>query len=309
MTVLMPHIASRLFNTELMVEPGKLQAFLVGLGARIVDGGVEMAGIEPIEHTAFSRRRPSDAMGRVGDPLGQAFERNNVGHRLVERVGNGDVGLIAIEGTLIHKGRFIGQDSGETSYEGIQAQVARARRDSSLKAIVFEVDSFGGEVAGAFETARMIGELSKEKPTLAILTDFALSAGYLMASAARQIVMGETGAAGSIGVVTMHVDFSKQLESRGIKVTLLASGVHKVDGNSFQPLDEEVKSTIQARLDRSRSLFATTVAGFRGSRLTKAKAMATEAQVFHGEQAVEAGMVDGIVDPQRAFAEFLKSVK
>jgi signal peptide peptidase SppA len=190
----------------------------------------------------------------------------------------------------------------------LQAQVARAGRDDSIKGVVFEVDSFGGEVAGAFETARVIGELSAQKPTLAILTDFALSAGYLMASAARQIVMPDTGAAGSIGVITMHADFSKQLENRGIKVTLISSGVHKTDGHPAAALADDVRENIQARVDRSRALFAATVAEFRGKRLDKKAAMSTEAQVFHGEDAVNAGLVDGIIDPQKAFSAFLSKV-
>lgn len=306
MNFMMPHIASRLFGSLLMVEPAKLQAFLVGLGGRIVDGGVSLDGIDAVDHVAFSRGRPSDAMGRVGDPLGRAFESAGRGDRLVPKVGN--VGVIGVEGTLIHKGKFIGQDSGETSYEGLQTQIARAARDTSIKGVVLEVDSFGGEVAGAFETARMIADLSVQKPTIAILTDFALSAGYLMASAARQVVMGETGAAGSIGVVTMHVDMSKQLDSRGVKVTLVSSGTHKTDGHSAAPLADDVREAMQARVDRSRELFAATVASFRGARLDKKAAMATEAQVYHGEAAVDAGLVDGIIDPQRAFAEFIKSV-
>lgn len=306
MNLLMPHIASRLFNSLLMVEPGKLQAFLVGLGGRIVEGGVALEGIAAIDHVAFSRGRPSDRMGKVGDGLGRAFEQRGIGDRLLPRIGN--VGIIAVEGTLIHKGAFVGQDSGETSYEGLQAQVARAIRDDAVKGVVLEVDSFGGEVAGAFETARMIGELSAVKPTLAILTDFALSAGYLMASAARQIVMPDTGAAGSIGVVTMHADFSKQLENRGVKVTLISSGAHKTDGHPAAPLADEVRDHIQARVDRSRELFAETVAGFRGKRLAKKAAMATEAQVFHGEEAVSVGLVDGIIDPQKAFSAFLSKV-
>jgi signal peptide peptidase SppA len=302
----MPHIASRLFNSLLMVEPGKLQAFLVGLGGRIVDGGVTLDGVDAIDHVAFSRGRPSDRMGKVGDRLGRAFEQHGVGDRLLPRIGN--VGIIAVEGTLIHKGAFIGQDSGETSYEGLQAQIARAGRDDSIKGVVLEVDSFGGEAAGAFETARMISELSAAKPTLAILTDFALSAGYLMASAARQIVMPDTGAAGSIGVRTMHVDFSKQLENRGIKVTLISSGAHKLDGDPTMALADDVRANIQARVDRSRELFAETVGSFRGKRLDKKAAMATEAQVYHGDDAVNAGLVDGTIDPQKAFAAFLSKV-
>ncbi|WP_459595345.1 S49 family peptidase [Bradyrhizobium sp. 5.13L] len=306
MTLLMPHIASRLFGAELMVDPGKLQAFLIGLGARIVEGGVTLPGIAAVNHVAFEGGRPSESMGKLGDPIGSAYERANVGDRLVQRVGN--VGVIGVEGTLVHKGKFIGQSSGETSYEGLQAQIARATRDPAIKGVAFEVDSFGGEVNGAFETAAMIGKLSAQKPTLAILTDFALSAGYLLASQARQIVMPNTGAAGSIGVITMHADMSKKLEQDGVKITLISSGKHKADGNPTQPLPDDMRAALQSRVDMRRDQFAAAVAAGRGSRLPVDKVLATEAQTYHGEDAVSAGLVDGIIDPQAAFSEFVKSV-
>ncbi|MGA8990672.1 MAG: hypothetical protein WB500_09890 [Rhodoplanes sp.] len=94
----------------------------------------------------------------------------------------------------MHKGAYVGAYSGRTSYEGLQAQVLRAMRNPAIKGVVFEVDSFAGDLAGAFETADLIARLSTEKPTLAILTDHALSAGYLLASAARQIIIQNTGA-------------------------------------------------------------------------------------------------------------------
>ena len=312
MTILMPHIAARLFGTPLLVDPGKLAAIVVGLGGRIVEGGISLpADLVAVDHVAFAHGRPSqpflaDALGRVGDPLGSAYEARGVGNRLVPRVGN--VGVIAIEGRLVHKGRFVGQSSGQTSYEGLQAQIQRATRDPEIKGIVLEVDSFGGEAAGAFETAGMIRELSAAKPTLAILTDFALSAGYLMASQARQVVMGETGAAGSIGAVTLHYDMSKRLADNGVAVTVIASGTHKADGNSFAPLPDEVRGAIQSRLDRSREIFAQAVDAGRGKRLDRAAAMATEAEVYHGEDAVKAGLVDGLIDPQRAFKAFVDRV-
>ncbi|TAK50244.1 MAG: S49 family peptidase [Xanthobacteraceae bacterium] len=304
--ILAPHIAAHVFNVPLMVEPGKLQAALIGLGARLVEGGIQLPGVVAVDHIAFAGGRPSDSMGRIGNPLGRSYEKAGVGDYLLDRVDG--IGVIPIEGTLVHKGKFVGQSSGETSYEGLQAQITRATADPSIKGVVFEVDSFGGEVAGAFETAKMIAALSDEKPTLAILTDFAMSAGYLMASAARQIVMPETGGAGSIGVVTIHTDMSRALENDGVKVTLLSSGAHKVDGHPFGPLADDVRASIQARLDRSRELFAGAVGAFRGKRLTKDAALATEAQTYFGSDAVAAGLVDGIIDPSRAFAEFHRKV-
>lgn len=302
MTILMPHIAERLFNEPLMVDAGKLASILCGLGGRIVDGGIELAGIDPLHHAAFANGRPSDVMGKIGDPL----RHMTSDRRIYTQVG--PVAVIPVEGTLVHKGKWIGQSSGQTSYEGLQAQIERAREDDSVRAVVLEVDSAGGQVAGAFETARMMQQLSAAKPTLAILTDFALSAGYLLASQARRIVMPDTGSAGSIGVATLHADMSQKLEKEGIRVTLIHSGAYKVEGNPVTPLADEVRARLQARVDATRDLFAAAVEQGRGNRLNRAAALATEAQIYQGEDAVRAGLVDGIIDPQAAFRAFVKSV-
>lgn len=300
MTFLMPRVASRIFDTPLMIDAGKAAAILTGIGGRMVDGGLVL-DVEAVQHVAFSNGRPS--MGRLGDPLGSGFEQAGNGHKMLTKIGS--TAIIGIEGTLIHKGKWLGMDSGETSYEGLQAQVQRARRDPSVRAVVFEVDSYGGEVAGAFDTADMIAQLSAEKPTLAILTDFALSAGYLLAAAARQVVLPETGGAGSIGVIAMHADFSAQLEKKGVKVTLITSGAHKADGHPAAALGAEVLARYQARVDASRELFAASVGKYRGARLDKAAALKTEALIYSGEDAVAAGLADGVGRPSEMFDRFL----
>jgi ClpP class serine protease len=155
----------------------------------------------------------------------------------------------------------------------------------------------------------MMAELSAEKPTLAILNDFALSAGYLLASTARQIVLPDMGAAGSIGVITMHIDHSARLEKSGSKVTIVSSGKHKADGHSFGALPEDVKNRMQARVDSMRDLFAGSVAKYRGKRLSKAAALATEADVLRGEEAVKAGLADDVARPTEAFAQFVSLIR
>ncbi|CUT12529.1 Headtail preconnector protein GP5 [Bradyrhizobium sp.] len=307
MTLLMPHIASRMFNTPLLIDAGKLAAILTGLGARIVDGGVEFGDIVAIEHTPFAQGRPSESFGRLGDRLGRAYEQAGAGNRIFDRLG--PVAVIPIEGTLIHKGAFLGQSSGETSYEGLQTRINAVRRDSSVRGVAFEVDTFGGEGAGLFDTAHMIAELSREKPTLAIVNDFAYSAGYALASAARQIVLSSAGGVGSIGVVTMHLDHSKRLERAGTKVTVIHSGKHKADGHPFGELPPEVATKIQNRVDAMRDQFAGMVAEFRGPRLSKAAALATEADVFYGEDAVKAGLADAVARPSEAFSQFVSLIR
>jgi signal peptide peptidase SppA len=297
----LPHLAARIFSTPgnvtpLMIHPGKAAAILAGVGHRLL-GSRAVMDVPPLRHSARS------GMGLLGDPL----ERNVPDEQALFRVGA--VALIPIEGTLIHKGKWVGMDSGETSYEGIHRRVSAARRDPTVRAVVFEVDSCGGEVSGAFDCAEAIHELSAEKPTIAILTDVAYSAGYLLASAAREIVVPATGGAGSIGVVSLHADFSKHLDEEGIKVTIIAAGRHKAEGNPYQALPDDVAEKWQADVEACRVLFADAVGRYRGKRLTAAAAMATEADCFTGAAAVAAGLVDAVGRPTEAFTAFCAEIE
>jgi capsid assembly protease len=132
----------------------------------------------------------------------------------------------------------------------------------------------------------------------------ALSAGYVLASQADRIILPRTGAVGSIGVVALHTDMSGALDQKGIAVTLIHAGSHKIDANPYQPLPEAVHDQMQRELEVVRFLFAETVAAGRGDRLTHAAALATEAAVFRGADAIAAGLADELADPVTAFHAF-----
>ncbi len=301
--VLRPGIAARIFNTPLLMHPGKLDPVLAGIGERIVEGRVVVHGAgDRIDHVAFERGRP--VAGRIGDKAGRILDDSG---RQPFAIIDG-IALIPIEGTLVHKGGYVGAYSGRTSYEGLQAQVLRAMRNPAIKGVVFEVDSFGGELAGAFETADLIARLSAEKPTLAILTDHALSAGYLLASAARQIIIPEHGRAGSIGVVTLHADLSGALEQRGIKVTVLRAGAQKISANPFEPLADDTIKRLLGDLEAARTTFAESVGRYRGNRFTAQAALATEAQDYRGGEAVALGLADAVGHALEAFDSFVKAI-
>lgn len=278
-----------------MVHPGKAAAILCGIGGRIVDGAIVIeGGSEPVHHRA----------GTVGDRLGRRFDAKGVKpYDVIDGIA-----IIPIEGSLVHKGAFVESDSGETSYQGLQTQVVRAARDTSVRAVAFEIDSYGGEVSGAFETSDMIFSLSQYKPTIAILSDCAYSAGYLMASACRQIVLPEQGGAGSIGVVTCHTDMSEAMKASGVKITILAAGEHKADGNPFEPLPDDVASRIKAELDEARQLFAGRVGTYRDSRFSFQDAMNTEASTYVGAEAVKMGLADAVAHPSDAFQAFKSAI-
>lgn len=296
-------IAQRLFDTPLMYDARKAEAFLRGLGSRIAGDTIVIANPESaIDHVAGANGRP--LAGKIGGRIERAYSRANMlPFDMIENVA-----IIPVEGSLVHKGAWLGNSSGETSYQGLQAQIAMARKSNQVRGVVFEYDSYGGEVNGGFETARDIALLSKEKPTISILTDWAYSAGYLLASQSRQIVMPRYGGTGSIGVIMIHADYSQQLENEGIKLTIVRSGRKKADGNPFEPLNADVAEKWQAQADTIRQEFAAVVAQGRKNRITKAKALATEAGVYDANEAVAMGLADAVGDPVEAFDAFVREV-
>lgn len=295
-------IAARAFNTPLLVEPSKAMAFLSGLGPRILGRQVELSGSDV-----------TDAPGTAALPARASILAGNLTERLRQ---HGDtpypvvdgIAVIEIAGVLIHRGSWIGQSSGQTSYEGIAAQIDAAASDPSVRGIALDIDSFGGEVAGVFDLADRIRAIRGSKPVWAFVAEHAFSAGYALASQGDRILLPRTGAVGSIGVVVMHADLSSQLDQDGVRVTLIHSGQHKVDGNPYAPLPEAVQGDIQREIDVLRFLFAETVAAGRAGRLSQEAALATEAATYRGADAVSAGLADEVTDLARGFDRFRESL-
>src|SRR6266571_1104574 len=126
------HILSRFLDSPQLVHPGKGTALACWLVPQLIGASVDVIGPNAVHHVAFSGGRLS--MGRVGDPMGRRYEEAGVADRMLFKVDG--VAVVPIEGTLIHKGKWLGSYSGDTSYEGIQAAVGRARRDPAVKAVV-----------------------------------------------------------------------------------------------------------------------------------------------------------------------------
>lgn len=283
-----------------MVDSAKALAFfLSGLGPRITGQEITFQGLE-VEAADKTAASLPDRASLFGNDLAQRHQRNGIQPFAVVD----GIAVIEIAGTLVHRGAWIGQSSGLTSYEGIAAQLQAELADPGVRGIALDIDSFGGEVAGAFDLADRIRAARAQKPVHAFVAEHALSAGYVLASQADRIILPRTGAVGSIGVVALHTDISGALDQKGIAVTLIHAGARKVDANPYQPLPEAVHDQMQRELEVVRFLFAETVAAGRGDRLTHAAALATEAAVFRGADAIAAGLADELADPVTAFHAF-----
>ncbi len=189
-----------------------------------------------------------------------------------------------------------------TGYEYIGKAVERGLADADVRGIVLVINSPGGAVAGNFDLVDQLYASRSQKPLRAVAAEHAYSAAYSIASAASHLTVARTGGLGSIGVVTAHVDMSKALEDYGVKVTLIHAGKHKVDGNPYAALPDDVKDRIQARIDGIHDLFVETVA--RNRNLDAAAVRATEALTYTATEAREIGLADAIGHLDGALADF-----
>lgn len=213
------------------------------------------------------------------------------------KVENGTL-LIPVKGVLLHD---FGYQCGDwaTGYIYIQKAFERGMADLNVQRIAMVMNSGGGEVAGCFDAVDRVFAMRGQKPIAALVNEHAYSACYAWASVADKITVTRTGGVGSIGVVTSHTDYSKMLDERGIKITFIHAGDHKVDGNSTEPLPEAVKNRMQARIDGLYDIFVSTTA--RNLGIDEQIIRDTEALTYSAEEAVELGLAHEV----RAFDEAL----
>lgn len=277
--LLLPHIASRVLNRPLLLHPAKVEVILDVLAGRIWVGG-----------PAFSATPVAAPAPEASRFFGTAL--NDDGSRLPYRV-QGGTAIIGILGSLVNRGAWIGASSGLVSYEGLAAQLAAAEADPDVASVVLDIDSPGGEAAGMVGLVERVRALAAVKPVIAVVNDMAMSAAYGIASAATEIVVSPTSIVGSIGVVLAHFDRSQQLETLGVKTTLIYAGEHKVDGHPFGPLPDGVQADLRAEVHKLYEKFVALVARGRAG-MTAESVRATEARTFTGQDAIDRGLADRI---------------
>lgn len=216
------------------------------------------------------------------------------------RVSDGIL-TIPVKGSLINNFpfTFFGMVTG---YEYVQKAVERGMVDPEVEGIMFHVASPGGMVSGNFDLVDYIASRRGEKPMVAAAADHAYSAAYNIAAAADTIYVDRVGGVGSVGVVTMHIDMSEMLKKIGLDVKFVHAGKHKVDGNPYQPLPDDVKKRMQSRIDGLYAIFVSTVASNRN--MQEQAVRDTEALTYMGEEGVEIGFADAVMSFSDAMDAF-----
>lgn len=205
----------------------------------------------------------------------------------------GTVAVIPVTGLLVPRSlsTWFGTIGGQ---DGLRRTISAAARNPDVSAIVLDVDSPGGIVAGTAETAETVRAAAASKPVVAVANPLAASAAYWIAAQASEVVAVPGADVGSIGIVVAHQNVSRLQERMGVETTLIRAGKYKAEANPFEPLGEEARAAIQERVDAAYAAFVDDVA--RG-RKTTAKAVREgfgEGRVVEARRALSLGMVDRV---------------
>lgn len=290
------NLTQRMFNRPVAIMPDKAELIVAAVADRLGITQINVAGNVLMQ---------SDMDARVNAALaGPKAGSGKVGYDLINGVAH-----VQISGTLVNKLGRIDSYSGMMGYDGIVSRMAAAFADRDVNAILLDMDSPGGEVAGCFDLADMVFAMNARnggKPIYAHVGEMACSAAYAIASAADKIWIPRTGIAGSIGVIIVHFDQSKSLQDRGISVTVVRAGSRKARGNPYEALDDETLAELQAQIDEVHSIFAGTVSRNRG--LSVQNVMDTEAKVYIGQEAVNMGLADNVGSLSECWADLMRTL-
>lgn len=176
--------------------------------------------------------------------------------------------------------------------EGLSRTIRKARRDSSIKAIVFRINSPGGSALASEVIWREVDLAAKVKPVIVSMGDVAASGGYYIAAPATTIMANPTTITGSIGVFGLFFNLQKALDNKvGITVDVVKTNDHADFFSVFRPMTAEEKAVGQMFIEQTYQTFIGHVSAGRGIPVEQVDAIG-QGRVWSGVNAKDIKLID-----------------
>ncbi|MCK4843569.1 MAG: signal peptide peptidase SppA, partial [Dehalococcoidia bacterium] len=182
---------------------------------------------------------------------------------LIPRSAVGKIVVIPLSGPITTAGSLL--SPGSTITPGlVRDYLARAEKDTAVKAIVLRIESPGGEIAPSQEILWEIEEVKEAKPVVVSMGGTAASGGYYISTKADKIVALPTTMTGSIGVISQVMNVEGLLEKLGIQIETFKGGKYKDMYSGFREMTPEEEEIMQGMIDEYYEQFIDVVAEGRG---------------------------------------------
>jgi signal peptide peptidase SppA len=211
------------------------------------------------------------------------------------------VGVVSLKGSLVAGSAGLMRLFGITGYTDFQEALLEAATDKSVKSIMLDVASGGGDVNGVDETSDILKQIAALKPVMTYASGLMNSAAYWLGSAGTRRLASQTSQVGSIGVIAVHMERTKQMEKDGVTPTVVRSGKWKALGGPYEKLSALAEAEITKQVMAISGIFENRVASNLGTTQAKVHDRMGQGRVFLGAEAVDVGLIHGIATHQQAF--------
>lgn len=206
-----------------------------------------------------------------------------------KRISKNKIAVIYADGDIVDgKGR-IGEVGGLTLSE----QIAKARHDEGVKAVVLRVNSPGGSALASEVIWREMELCRQQKPLIVSMGGMAASGGYYISAPADVILADRTTLTGSIGVFGMVLNLEKTMRDKlGITVDVAKTNGAADMGSFARPLSTPEREYLQRQVESTYATFVTRVSDGRNLKYAQVDSIG-QGRVWLGTNAREIGLVDG----------------
>ena len=201
--------------------------------------------------------------------------------------------------------------SGNNMVESLRRQFKWANNDDDVKAILFRINSPGGEVLASDKIADIVRE--SKKPVISVMGALAASGGYYVAAPSDWIVAHELTITGSIGVIMSGYSIRNLMDKVGVQPIVFKSGKHKDMlslGKREEDITPEERKIVQDLIDETFGRFKKIVREGRdlerrnkpgdGKALSDDWEEQADGRILSGTQAIGQGFVDELGDLDNA---------
>lgn len=276
-----------LYESKWAITPTALE-IMIEMAARNADLTSEVIA-KTMHGTIWERYL--DAQGNISDFW--ALEAANYplldGTRRVSLADN--VAILPVVGPIFPRANLMTM-SGGASVQSLAYDFNFALNSALVDAIILNYDTPGGQLIGVEEFANQIFEARLKKPIISYIYGMGASAGYMLAAAGKEVVIGRTGDAGSIGVVAVYSYNKREREKKGIDEYEIVSS--QSPNKCPNPATDAGRAQIQAGVDAAAEVVVGCIAKYRGVTVEDVLTKYGQGGMFLGEQAITNGLADRI---------------
>jgi protease-4 len=176
-------------------------------------------------------------------------------------------------------------------HETVIESLRDAEEDDDVAAIVFRVDSPGGESLASELISREVGRITKKKPVVVSMGDVAASGGYAVSYRASKIVADSLTVTGSIGSIFGKFNIAGLYNKGGITFDYVTRGANALLFSSITDFDPAQWRRVEAFHNASFERWLRDIAAARKMTVEELRPL-TEGRVWTGRQAVAHKLID-----------------